>query len=150
MKGGSAPVLALIAAGYGVAFFALRGSSNFLAVERQADALRAVASRDGIELATVLALREQAPTLPAAEFAALVAAFARLRCELGDGLAAVAVFSDATLAREVLQQHGGDRETAWQEFHCDGRAVAGLRLLQMRDRFAARAAAGPGTASAGR
>lgn len=140
-SGGAAPVLAIAVAGFFAAFALLRGSSTFLAVEAEAPVLRPLAQQHRVDLATVLALREQAPALAMDRFAAHVADFSRLRAELGDELAAVALAGERDLVRNALGRHEGDRAAAWRALHLDPRALPGLRLQQMRARFANRAAA---------
>lgn len=134
------PLILGLAAAFVAAFLLLRASSDFLAIEREAPALHPLARQHDLAPATVFALREQAFALPPADFAALVARFPPLVRELGEPLAAVALFGTPEAARAARAQ-AADAEAAWQQVRLRPESVPGVRFLQMRDRFAGRAAA---------
>lgn len=134
------PLILGLAGAFLVAFVLLRANSDFLAVEREAPKLHALAHQHELAPATVFALREQAPAVAAADFAALVARFPELVRELGEPLAAVALFGDPAAAR-AARARAGDAEAAWQQARLLPESVPGVRFLLMRDRFAGRAAA---------
>lgn len=114
-----------------------RQRSTFLALEADRDVAAALAARHGLTTADVQALRELAGS---ADAAPLVAAFAAERGELGEPLAAVALFGDRPAATAARRQ-AADPAAAWARFRSDPAAVPGLRFLAMRERFAARLAA---------
>jgi hypothetical protein len=134
------PLILGLATAFVVAFMLLRANSNFLAIEREAPALHALARQHDLAPAMVFALREQAVALPPADFAALVARFPQLVRELGEPLAAVAMFGSPEAARAARAQ-ATDAEAAWQQARLLPTSVPGVRFLLMRDRFAGRAAA---------
>ena len=121
-------------------FFGVRACSSFRSVESQVVPLTRLAQEQGLPIATVLALREQAQDLGEAGFAARVAEFGRLREGLGEPLAAMAIASGVPLARlhGLVANAGGDRQAAWLAVCSEPQALAGRRFLQMRDRFAQR------------
>jgi hypothetical protein len=134
------PLILGLAGAFLAAFVLLRSNSDFLAVEREAPALRVLAQQHGLAPATVLALREQVPALAAADFAALVARFPQLVRELGEPLAAVALLASPDAAKQARAQ-AADADAAWQQARLRPEMVPGVRFLLMRDRFAGRAAA---------
>jgi hypothetical protein len=137
---GSWPMILGLVATFVVAFVLLRSNSEFLAIEREAPALRSLAEQHGLPPASVFALREQAPDRSAAEFAAIVARFPPLVRELGEPLAAVALFGTPAAAKAARAQ-AVDADTAWQQARLRTESLPGVRYLLMRDRFAGRAAA---------
>jgi hypothetical protein len=123
------------------AFFVLRQRSSFLAIERDRAAAADVAAANGLSLADAFALRDLVGAdAPAATWRAAAAEFARLRPQLGEPLAAVAIAGAPDAAAAALAA-AGDAAGAWQRFCVDPRAVPGLRFLTVRERFAARIAA---------
>ncbi len=136
---GSWPVLLVLAGLFLTGFAALRSGSAVLRAEQQQDAMRALAARSGLPPACVLALRARSLRLDDAAFTRLVERFARLRGELGEPLAALAVFDDEAVARAALTAAGGDPVAAWQQCRSEPMALPGVWFAQLRDRFAARA-----------
>ena len=136
----SSPVLAGMVVLFLALFFGVRSCSGFRAVESELDPLTGLAQEQGMSVATVLALREQAQDLDEAGFAARVAEFGRLRGDLGDPLAVMAIASGAPLQRlhDLVASAGGDRQAAWLAVCSEPQALPGRRFLQMRDRFAQR------------
>jgi hypothetical protein len=147
------PLLAVTAA-FLVAFTALRSTSDFLAIEADAPAARALAARHGVPLADALALRELVGLQASAErWHDVVQRYAGLRASLGDPLAAIAATaSDAAVVAAAIAAGGGggsvDASTAaarsaaaWKDFAPRQEAAAGLRFLNIRERFAQRAVA---------
>jgi hypothetical protein len=122
------------------AFVVMRSQSRFLQVEREAVVLHALARNNDLDPASVFALREQAIDLSVEAFAAQASAFASLLRELGEPLAAVALFGSADFARQSRAAKP-EALAAWQMVFRAPAAVAGQRFLLMRERFAARAAA---------
>jgi hypothetical protein len=137
---GSWPMILGLVATFVVAFVLLRSNSEFLAIEREAPALRSLAEQHGLAPASVFALREQAPDRSAAEFAEIVARFPSLVRELGEPLAAVALFGTPSAA-QAARALAVDADTAWQQARLRTDSLPGVRYLLMRDRFANRAAA---------
>jgi len=139
-RGGSTRVLVGLVGLFLATFFGARSCSTFRAVEAQARGLQQLAAAVRLAPAAVLALREQAPELDAADFEARVAEFGRLGPILGDPLAAMAVASPglAAKARSALDRADGDSRAAWLAVRSDPVALPGWRFLQMRDRFATR------------
>jgi hypothetical protein len=171
------PLLAVTAA-FLAAFTALRSSSDFLAIEADAPAARALAARHGVPLADALALRELVGLQASTErWHDVVQRYAGLRASLGDPLAAIAASaSDAAVAAAAMAAGGGGAsaggsnggngsnaggpangdgaassadagghavrtDAAWQAFAPRQEAAAGLRFLNIRERFAKRAVA---------
>jgi hypothetical protein len=159
------PLLAVTAA-FLAAFTALRSSSDFLAIEADAPAARALAARHGVPLADALALRELVGLQASTErWHDVVQRYAGLRPSLGDPLAAIAATaSDAAVVAAVMvaggggvgagdsngskgSNDGGDGDgdlaartaAAWKAFAPRQEAAAGLRFLNIRERFAKRA-----------
>ncbi|MBM3963242.1 MAG: hypothetical protein FJ306_15295 [Planctomycetes bacterium] len=145
------------------AFTALRSSSDFLAIEADAPAARALAARHGVPLADALALRELVGLQASTErWHDVVQRYAGLRPSLGDPLAAIAATaSDAVVVAAVMAAGGGGASAgdsngsndggdgdgdlaartaaAWKAFAPRQEAAAGLRFLNIRERFAKRA-----------
>jgi hypothetical protein len=141
MARGSWPLLAAAAVLFAVAFAFQRSRSTFLAIEGQRAAAQELAAAHGLTLAQAFALRDLVGVAaPPAAWAAAAAVFAREQPELGEGLAAVAAAGGVELAR-AARRAAADAATAWRLFAPDRRALPGQRFLQLRDRFAARAAA---------
>ena len=135
---GSALPIAALAIGCLGAFAWQRSRSTFLAIENDRAAAVAVADAHGLTVTEAMALRELlGVATPAGEWSAGAARFAALRRDLGDALAAVAVAGAPGLAAAV-RRGGVDAAAAWATFRTDPRAIAGLRFLAMRDRFASR------------
>jgi len=156
------PLLAVTAA-FLAAFTALRSSSDFLAIEADAPAARALAARHGVPLADALALRELVGLQASTErWHDVVQRYAGLRPSLGDPLAAIAATaSDAVVVAAVMAAGGGGASAgdsngsndggdgdgdlaartaaAWKAFAPRQEAAAGLRFLNIRERFAKRA-----------
>jgi hypothetical protein len=140
-RGGSWPWLLLVTAAFLLAFAWRRGRSTVLAIEAERPAALALATGHGLPIAEVFALRELiGASAPAAAWAAAVAEFARRRTELGPELAAVAVAGPAEPA-EAARAAAADPAGAWARFRVEPAALPGLRFVQLRERFAARAAA---------
>lgn len=135
---GSWPHLLLFGGVFLAGFAGLRARSTVLAVERRAPELRELARRHGLTPAAVLALRAGAPQLDDGAFAARVAVFARLRAELGEPLAAVAVAGGEDQARAAVAAAGGDVAVAWAAFRGDPVALPGVGFELLCARFAAR------------
>lgn len=141
MRRGSWPVLLALAAAFLVLFAVQRHRSTFLRIEAERPAAVELARETGLGVADVFALRD----LVGADAAAVAwrdaaLAFARLRGELGDALAVVAVAGDAAAARRA-RAAAPDADRAWEQFRVEPAALPGLRFLALRERFAARAAA---------
>lgn len=135
---GSWPVLLGLGALFVGGLLALRSTSTVLAAERDAPAARALAERLGLPPASVLALRARSRERDDQAFAALVERFAQLARELGEPLAAVAVFGAEAKARAVLAAGGGDPAAAWQRGRFLPELCDGVEFLQLQQRFAAR------------
>jgi hypothetical protein len=182
-RAGSWRPLLVVTAAFLAAFTALRSSSDFLAIEAEAPAARALAARHGVPLADALALRELVGLQASAErWHDVVQRYAGLRVSLGDPLAAIAATaSDAAVVAAVMAAGGGGASAggsnggngsndggpangdaaardgaagsadagghaartaaAWQAFAPRQEAAAGLRFLNIRERFAKRAVA---------
>lgn len=164
-RAGSWRPLLAVAAAFLAAFTALRSSSDFLAIEADAPAARALAARHGVPLADALALRELVGLQASTErWHDVVQRYAGLRPSLGDPLAAIAATaSDAAVVAAVMAAGGGGGSAggsnggsdggpangdaaardgaAWQAFAPRQEAAAGLRFLNIRERFAKRAVA---------
>lgn len=140
MRGGSWPVLLALAAAFLVLFAVQRHRSTFLRIEAERPAALALAREAGLGIADVLALRDLVGVdAAAAAWRDAALAFARLRFELGDPLAAVAVAGEPAAARRA-RAAAADPAAAWAAFRVDAAALPGLRFLLLRERFAARAA----------
>lgn len=138
---GSWPALLLVTAAFLAAFWWLRGRSTVLAIEAELPAAEALGRAHGVPLADVFALRELVgATAPAAAWQTAVAEFTRQRDELGPELAAVAIAGRPELAR-AARAAAADAASAWARFRVEPAALPGLRFVQLRARFAARAAA---------
>lgn len=175
-RAGSWRPLLVVTAAFLAAFTALRSSSDFLAIEAEAPAARALAARHGVPLADALALRELVGLQTSTErWHDVVQRYAGLRVSLGDPLAAIAATaSDAAVVAAVMAAGGGGASAggsnggpangdaaardgaagsadagghaartaaAWQAFAPRQEAAAGLRFLNIRERFAKRAVA---------
>jgi hypothetical protein len=119
------------------AFWLLRADSSFLHIEAQRPAAESIARTNGLSLADVLALRDLVGVdAPQIEWERAAASFAGSRGELGDPLAATALFhpEQAVEARRAA----ADPAAAWRAFAVHEHAVHGLRFLAMRERFGAR------------
>lgn len=126
-------------------FALLRGRSAFLAIEQDPAPRRALAAQHGVPLADVFALRELlGADAPAPALAACVAVYAAQRSRTGDPLAAMlAIGADpaTTRAIEVALETADGPTAAWRQFAVTGSALPGLRFVEVRRRFAERAAA---------
>jgi len=135
---GSWPLLLAAVAVFAGAFTLLRGGSSFLAIERDHAAAAGLASRHGLPVVDVQALRDLVGVeAAAATWEAATVAYATNRAELGDGLAAMVAAGEVEAA-PMARRRAADAEAAWQLFRTDPRAVPGLRFLSMRQRFADR------------
>jgi hypothetical protein len=138
---GSWPWLLAVTAAFLAAFGWLRGRSTLLAIEAERPAALALHQRHGLPLADALALRDLVGAqAPAAQWEAAVVEFVRWRAELGPELAAVAIAGQPELAR-TARAGAADAAAAWARFRTDPAALPGLRFVQLRERFATRAAA---------
>lgn len=136
---GSWPWLALFCLVFLAGFFLLRSQSAVLAAEAEAPAMRVLAVQNGLEPASVLALRAVALELDEHEFAARVGEFARQRAVLGEPLAAVAIASPSTAAvASEWVKDAGDAPAAFELHRCDPVAYPGVVFEQLRERFRAR------------
>lgn len=141
MRRGSWPALLGLSAAFLVAFWLVRGGSDFLAIEREAAAARAVATTTGLTTAEAMALRELLGVACGEDrWRAAATTFATERRRVGDAFAAVIVAGDAAAARAATAA-AADAEAAWRAFRLRDEALPGLRFLAMRERFASRAAA---------
>lgn len=136
---GSWPFLLALAGGAWLALAWLRADSSFLAIEARRAAAQPLADRHGLPVAEVLAVHDLlgAAAEPAA-WAAAVAEFAALRARCGPGLGAVALAGHQALAERHLAAANGDVEAAWLACRTEVDALAGVRFLLLRDRFAQR------------
>ncbi len=136
---GSWPWLLAALAAFWLALAALRARSPFLAIERDRAAARAVAAAAGIGLADALALRDLVGAeAPSTRWQEAAREFAGGRARLGDALAAVAVAGEPAFAERSLAAAGGEAALAWARSRSDPAALAGLRFLALRERFASR------------
>ncbi len=136
---GSWPFLLALAAGCFGALLWLRGQSSFLAIEARRAVAQQLADRHGLAVAEVLALHDLIGVAadPVA-WAAAAGEFAVRRARGGPGLAAVALAGHVALAERHLAAANGDAEAAWLACRTEVDALAGVRFLLLRDRFAAR------------
>ncbi|MBL8752190.1 MAG: hypothetical protein JNK15_02725 [Planctomycetes bacterium] len=137
---GSWPTLVLVGVAFLLAFAAMAGWSGLLALERDRAATAALAKRHGLGVADVEAVRWALGPDGQERTAAALAAFAAAKAELGAPLAAVAVFGDPAVAR-AARARAADAELAWAAFQTEPAALPGHLFLQVRERFAVRAAA---------
>ncbi|GAB4163956.1 MAG: hypothetical protein Fur0037_29280 [Planctomycetota bacterium] len=142
MVKGSTPILLVLGLAFLAAFWLQRARSPFLAIERDAEAMRLIAGRSGVDTASAMALRELLGTsMPASEFESRCARFGEIRRLIGDPLAVLTVAGDEELARRELARAGGDSDLAWKHLSARTEAMAALRFLAVRERFRARSAA---------
>ena len=135
---GSTPILALLVAGFLVAFYLQRSASGFLAVEDEASWLKTQADEASLPLAMAMAVCEQADVHDRQSYADRLQAFVRLCPKFGEPLAAVALAGHESAALAAVEQAHGDVDAAWRVVAREPFAIAGVRLLQMQQRFANR------------
>jgi len=141
VRRGSGRILALIVLSFLVLFAVQRCWSPFLRIEGEPELAAAIAEEAGVTALDVMALRELLGAgLDRAALAARCRDFARLRGNLGEGLAAVALCGHEAQVSEAVQAAGGDAARAWSAFLPRPEAACGVRFLQVRERFAARMA----------
>lgn len=140
-RASSWPPLLIAAALFLAGFWWLRSRSELLAIEARRPAAVALAQRHGLPLPDLFALCD---LLGAAasdqQWDDAARDFRRLQAELGPGLAAVALAGAAEVAQRA-RAAADSADAAWQRFRNEPAALPGLRFLQLRERFATRAAA---------
>ena len=142
---GSWPLLVTGAVVFLLAFALQRGRSPFLWIERNAASGRTLAAQHDLPLAEVLALWELLGSdIAATDLATAVASYAARRTAAGAPLAAMlATGADAATATaiEAALRAADDPDQAWRQFAVTAAALPGHRFLEVRRRFAERAAA---------
>ena len=140
-RASSWPPLLIASAVFLVGFWWLRSRSELLAIEARRPAAVALEQRHGLPLADLFALRDLlGPATSDQQWDDAARDFRRLQAELGPGLAAVALAGAAEVAQRA-RAAADSADAAWQRFRSEPAALPGLRFLQLRERFATRAAA---------
>lgn len=136
-RSGSWPWIAAGCVVFVAGFVALRAQSPVLAAEREADAVRDLARRLGLRPASALALRAGALGIDRDAFESMALRFRQLANELGEELAAVAVFGDEAIARAWASEPGGPA-VAFDRHRGEPAALPGVAFAQRRGLFAMR------------
>lgn len=135
---GSWPWLAAGSLVFVAGFVALRSQSSVLAAEEEQDAVRALASANGVRASSALALRALSLDMDAEAFAVLLRRFASLRAEFGgesmEPLAAIAALGDEAAARAWSADPAGAAQ-AYARHRVDPQAVHGVAFEQLQKLF---------------
>ncbi len=143
-RAGSWPLLVAAGALFLLAFAWARSRSTFLAIERDPAPARALAAQHAVPIADVLALRDLLGIEATTDrLAVAVGVYAAQRPRTGEPLAAILATGAVAATVDAIEsalQNAPEPAAAWRNFAVTAAALPGLRFLEVRRRFAERAA----------